>query len=111
MILAANTFPGSEEAIDRAREWYKECKETHFSCRRIASPLPKRVLDLALKESTGAVTLYESKNEIVEYATLSYSWGTSLPITTISSNIEQHRNGLLVESLPQKLRDAVRIGS
>ena len=33
MILAANIFPGSEEAIDRAREWYKECKETHSSCR------------------------------------------------------------------------------
>jgi len=70
MILAANICPGSEEAIDRAREWYKECKETHSSCRqirRIASPLPKRVLDLALKSSsTGVVTLYESKNEIVD---------------------------------------------
>jgi hypothetical protein len=109
MILAPNIFPGTEEAIDRAREWYKDCKETHSSCRRIASPLPKRVLDLALKASTGAVTLYESRNEIVEYATLSYSWGTSLPLTTTSSNIEQHRNGLSVESLPQTLRDAVRI--
>jgi hypothetical protein len=109
MILAANILPGSEEAIDRAREWYKECKETHSSCRRIASPLPKRVLDLALKASTGVVTLYESKNEIVEYATLSYSWGTSLPFKTTSSNIEQHRNGLSIESLPQTLQDAVRV--
>jgi hypothetical protein len=73
MILAANIFPESEEAIDRAREWYKDCKETHSSCRRIASPLPNRVLDFALKASTGAVALYESKNEIAEYATLSYS--------------------------------------
>ena len=67
------------------------------------------MLDLALKASTGVVTLYESKNEIVEYATLSYSWGTSLPIKTTSSNIEQHRNGLSIESLPRTLRDAVRI--
>ncbi|KAH8654951.1 heterokaryon incompatibility protein-domain-containing protein [Tricladium varicosporioides] len=109
MVLAANILPDSEEAIDRARKWYKDCKETHSRCRRIASPLPKRVLDLALKASTGAVTLYESKNEVVEYATLSYSWGTSLPLTTTSSNIKQYRKGLSIELLPQTLRDAVRI--
>jgi hypothetical protein len=108
MILAANIFPESKEAIDRARERYKDCKETHSNCRRISSPLPKRVLDFALKASTGAVALYESKNEIAEYATLSYSWGKSLPLTTTSSNIEQYRKGLPIQSLPQTLRDAVR---
>jgi hypothetical protein len=66
------------------------------------------VLDFALKASTGAVALYESKNEIAEYATLSYSWGKSLPLTTTSSNIEQYRKGLPIQSLPQTLRDAVR---
>ena len=109
MKLAANIVPDSEEAIERARNWYEDCKEKHPGCLRVPSPLPKRVLDLAQLPSTGAVLLYESKSEIVEYATLSYSWGKSLPLRKMSSNIEKHRKGLSLEALPQTLQDAVRV--
>ncbi|KAG4437975.1 hypothetical protein IFR05_006556 [Cadophora sp. M221] len=108
MMLAPNISLVSEEAVDRARGWYKDCRGKHSNCRRIASPLPKRVLDLA-QAATGVVVLYESEGEIAEYATLSYSWGTALPLKTLRSNIEQHRKGLAVESLPRTLRDAVHM--
>jgi hypothetical protein len=107
--LEANLRYDSGEAIDRARTWLRDCKENHSECRRLPAPLPKRVLDLAQAASVDRVFLSETNGAVSEYATLSYSWGKSLPLTMRTSDIKEHQNGIPLEEIPRTLRDAVRI--
>ncbi|KAH7111152.1 heterokaryon incompatibility, partial [Dactylonectria estremocensis] len=45
------------------------------------------------------------------YVALSYCWGSDLSgvVTTLSSNVEPHLQGIAVNSLPQIIQDAVRV--
>ena len=71
--VEANNHGDSEEAIDRARSWFRNCKEKHSNCQRLPAPLPKRILDIAHAASLDRVFLSEKKGQVSEYATLSYS--------------------------------------
>ncbi len=104
-----NQFPDSEEAIHRAQCWLSECVSKHKSCSRSEHSLPKRVLDLGQAEYFDRITLYVTRGEVAPYVTLSYSWGSSLPLKTTSSNINEHCAGILLEEFPKTLRDAILI--
>jgi hypothetical protein len=45
----------------------------------------------------------------VRYAALSYCWGDTKPLVTISSNIKTHYQGITSTDLPQTLQDALRV--
>jgi hypothetical protein len=45
----------------------------------------------------------------VEYAALSYCWGSSPGLVTDSYNIEAHKEGLKVKSMPKTFQDAVAV--
>ena len=57
--VEANLHGDSEEAIDRARSWFRNCKNKHSKCLRLPAPLPKRVLDLAQAASSDHIFLSE----------------------------------------------------
>ena len=67
--VEANLHCDSEEAIDRARTWFRNCKQHHSKCRRLPATLPKRVLDLARPASRDGVFLSEINGAVSEYAT------------------------------------------
>jgi Heterokaryon incompatibility protein (HET) len=50
----------------------------------------------------------DANGEDGEYAALSYCWGGDQPMKTEQSNLESHRCGINVDSLPQTLQDAVK---
>ncbi|KAF4453062.1 hypothetical protein F53441_4293 [Fusarium austroafricanum] len=51
-----------------------------------------------------------AKGFIPEYLTLSYCWGaTNEPAKTTRANVAERREGFLVESLPQTIRDAIQV--
>ncbi|MBE3041273.1 HET domain-containing protein [Candidatus Bathyarchaeota archaeon] len=52
--------------------------------------------------------LYESRGEMVSYATLSYCWGNTTALKTTRTNIEEHTRGISLSKFPETLRDAIR---
>lgn len=105
-------FPGplrSSEEFFKAQKLSETCAGKHRKCSvdRSLQILPKRVLDLSRED--GHVSLYISKNEAVQYATLSYRWGQSLPLKTMSTNIAEHCKGIPLDSFPQTLKDGIKV--
>src|SRR5450432_3590552 len=45
----------------------------------------------------------------VQYAVLSYCWGTAQQVQTTTSNIDEHRNGIPLDSLPMTIQEAIRV--
>jgi hypothetical protein len=92
-----------------ARKLQANCAEKHRECSigRTAASLPKRVLKISRHEDK--VHLYMSEAEVAPYATMSYCWGSSLPVRTVKSNIEEHRGGISLDALPLTLRDGIRV--
>ncbi|KAK4444165.1 heterokaryon incompatibility protein-domain-containing protein [Podospora aff. communis PSN243] len=111
VTLFPEDYPFSREAISLAIKWLANCR-THCECgeaRNKIRNLPKRVLDLS--GDGKRISLHVPReDETAEYATLSYCWGISgVPLKTTTSNLEHHRNGISVKSLPKTLRDAVHV--
>ena len=100
----------SESCFEMAQYWLKTCLETHDSLCQVADkiPLPTRVLDVGLQEST-LVTLYIPNGQQGQWLTLSHCWGTSHPATTTMSNLESQCTGIMISTLPQTFRDAIYI--
>lgn len=69
--------------------------------------LPKRLIWLG-KESKAA-RLVDTSHFRGEYAALSYCWGGNATFMTDDSTLEQFKNEILVEKLPQTLRDAFEL--
>ena len=108
LLALPNQFPGSDEALERAKLWLSDCIKNHPSCSRSHGLLPKRVLDLGSPPEVDKITLYETKGEVAPYVALSYSWGQSLPLKTTHDNIDEHRAGNF-GTIPKTLRDAIFI--
>lgn len=69
--------------------------------------MPTRVLDVGGKDDT-IVRLWEPKpGESEKYIALSHPWGRGPHFVTNINNLEEHRKGITVSSLPATFRDAV----
>ena len=72
--------------------------------------LPKRVLHTYHDGEHLQTRLYESKpGERAQYTTLSHCWGDNQPLTTTSTNDEQHCDKIDWELLPKTFQDAIII--
>lgn len=90
------------------------------------TPLPTRLLDLSslperqdlMGRSAQWRSMFEARAcRLVEttsggrgqYVALSYCWGSNVPFTTTSANLQEHRreNGITFAQLPETLQDAV----
>jgi len=85
------------------------CVDEHRLCSkgRAQHSLPKRILDISPSDNT--VFLYLSKNEVLQYATLSYCWGAGLPFRTLTTNIVDHCKSIPLDAFPQTLRDSIKV--
>lgn len=102
----------TEDRILCAKTWLNSCETSHGNeCRPTKRRLPKRLLDtrpgyplrlLASKD-------IERHEEWVRYATLSYSWGASLPFKTTMANEKQHMGGIREDLLPRTFRHAIKL--
>lgn len=78
----------------------------HTACRaQSASSLPRRVIDAGNEETPPF--LHQSRGECEAYVALSYCWGTNGNVLTTQSNLQSHISGLVLESLPKTIRDAI----
>ncbi|KAK5999198.1 hypothetical protein PT974_01589 [Cladobotryum mycophilum] len=97
----------SDEAFQKATNWYKECNETHPGCSFSEIPyLPERVLDIAAEDTTSGVKLILTNGKRERYACLSHRWGSETPSTT-SNNIDAFQNEIPWDVLSPTYQDGV----
>ncbi|KAH0565967.1 hypothetical protein GP486_000635 [Trichoglossum hirsutum] len=98
----------SDECIDLASSWIRECIDNHRNCHHIeCTPLPTRVIDVG--SDNVEPRLYVSKQEKAKYITLSHCWGGKIPITTTLATVEERQREIKFWELPKTFRDAISI--
>jgi hypothetical protein len=97
----------SEAILSFMKKSLETCLREHDSCRRPSAPLPTRVLDVS---TLNLVRLVEpSPGTVAPFIALSYCWGNGNSVTTTSTTIDDHRDGIVTSRLPQTLQDAVQL--
>lgn len=103
--------------VDKIQEWRQVCSDNHEMCRTTAAAstrvMPTRLLDLA----PDAPCLIETciLNNDIEYAALSYCWGSpqrdsfDSELRTTNENLHLMQNAIRIKSLGQTLQDAIEI--
>jgi hypothetical protein len=118
MIPTQIGFPRLGEArsqvhFDVLREWLKTCDEhsQRFKCQPTSTNFKPTRLVYLVPDDPEMVQLYETRTEDdIKYLALSHPWGENPPyFCTFQRNLQQHKNGIKVSSLPSTFRDAVRI--
>ncbi|KAG0649496.1 hypothetical protein D0Z07_4316 [Hyphodiscus hymeniophilus] len=108
---------GEDGTIVQIRQWLDECLSTHNESiphdeahpSSARFPLPTRVLDVGT-ETEPAMRLFQpSCVQYADYVALSYVWGASPFLKTVSSNLEAHLECLKEIDLPQTFIDAINI--
>jgi hypothetical protein len=103
--------PLSIFTCQRITKWLDECTSSHSKCNSLeASKLPTRVIDVSPPGVHNGLRLHiTGDGETGTYVALSYCWGSSQKVTTTVTNLEKHKKGINESSLPQTIRDAVRV--
>jgi hypothetical protein len=68
--------------------------------------MPKRLLKI---DATSGVVHLEDSMASHEYALLSYCWGGDQTTKTLKCNLQARKTNIVVESLPQTIRDAIKV--
>jgi len=106
------TAVGSDVAFNTAQQWLQTCLQDHPSCLRRELPfLPTRVIDVGTeRHDDEVVKLYISKRtDHHDYAALSYCWGGPQSIRLTTANFNSMTHEILVDPLPQTIKDAIRV--
>ncbi|KAK8017737.1 HET-domain-containing protein [Apiospora rasikravindrae] len=76
------------------------------------STLPKRIIDLELKEGAGldVVLRDPGHHDNAPYIALSYCWGNGQNLTTTKDTLDSHRTRIRWDELPTLFRDVIEIG-
>lgn len=100
-----------DQCIERVRALLHECGQQHPACPSLTFPLlPSRILDLGRTYDTISPKLHISTpGEKSFYTALSYCWGRFQDIITTQANMSQHVLGIPLDTLPQTIRDAIRV--
>lgn len=97
----------SNEVMEKARLWLKDCIDLHACPTKTCQPLPKRVICVGDEHSKPF--LHEpSRGEIGCWVALSYRWGKQNVLTTLST-LQSRIEGFGIDELPRTCRDAVRV--
>ncbi|PSN74669.1 HET-domain-containing protein [Corynespora cassiicola Philippines] len=106
--VAAN--PELDESWGFINHWLTNCSTHHKECigrLENSKVFPTRILDVS--EDRTHLVIWDHNRKPAPYATLSYCWGRGPFRPTLQSNIEFHLNGIDETTLPNTLRDAIRV--
>lgn len=105
-------MPSSGHSFSRFEHWLHRCNSSHDCAPPHDTSLPSRVLDVGSSEASGRIALMDSQalagpGTKQKYVALSHCWGRSHRIVTRMDNLEAHKSGLDVASLPRTFQQAV----
>ncbi|PMD39598.1 HET-domain-containing protein [Hyaloscypha variabilis F] len=101
---------GSAFVAEHYKKLLKECLEHHECGSRHLSPLPSRVIDVGLADSSIEPKLHVSDHtENVPYTTLSYCWGDLWQLTTTKGTLEKHQHCMPMSTLSLSVQHAITV--
>ncbi|KAI0169812.1 heterokaryon incompatibility protein-domain-containing protein [Hypoxylon sp. FL1284] len=114
MGMAVDKNPTSASAVNTAKTWLDTCLTKHEYClsQNQATTLPFRYLDVNDGEYSDFIFLRDGDGDVESdqrYVALSHCWGTSQQFCTTTTNLQTHREGILIDRLPQTFKDAIQV--
>jgi hypothetical protein len=109
--LPPNLAPNSILSYSRAQAWLRDCTENHSECKsphRYTRFMPKRILELNKGLDKPLIRLVTDP-PIAAYTALSYCWGQDQPAKTMKHLLESYKHGIMFQSLPRTIQDAVLV--
>jgi hypothetical protein len=114
MILKAD----SDANFGRVGKWLNNCVQNHKICSLTISgskvgakeenPMPSRIVDVGLQPGENP-RVVETNGQSGQYAALSYCWGGRSVVTTMTTNLHQHRGSISTHTLPKTIMDAITV--
>ncbi|KAI3339984.1 HET-domain-containing protein [Ustulina deusta] len=99
----------SATAIDRAKEWLRNCIEQHDQCDKGEErPAPSRLIDTKPDESQD-VQLIEPENLTCQYVCLSHCWGNTGAIKTTKETLHERKESIPWGTLCPTFQDAITV--
>lgn len=99
--------------IKLIKTWLHDCLQLHSKCREpdlsVSAKIPARLLDVGPLENSCNNSIRLKENVRSPYIALSHCWGTTRHIVTEKANLESHKRGIPLESLPKTFQDAVEL--
>jgi hypothetical protein len=102
----------NEARILKMKEWFHKCNSEHPDCKPKAYKLPRRLVNIgsSTEPRLSLVSTERLDFETIQYATLSYCWGSSdIPGKTTRSNEAAYLEAISIKDLPTTFRDALMI--
>ncbi|KAL6824605.1 HET domain-containing protein [Trichoderma sp. SZMC 28015] len=104
-VPSGNT--ASEEAFQKATNWFRECNDTHEDCLAGEIPeMPDRVLDISAEDTASGVKLVQTNGKKARYACLSHRWGKETSQAT-KQNVESLCNEVPWDYLSPTYQDSI----
>ncbi|RFU73078.1 heterokaryon incompatibility [Trichoderma arundinaceum] len=104
-VATGNT--ASDEAFQKATNWFRECNDTHANCSAGETPeMPDRVLDIAAEDTASGVRLVHTNGRKARYACLSHRWGKETSQAT-RKNIDSLCNEVPWDYLSPTYQDSI----
>jgi hypothetical protein len=106
-----NTTIGCKRGYEMINAWLHRCVNQHEHCRRSLDDIrPARLLDLeaSLSDQDIRLVLIDDVGK-QPYATLSHRWGDKACVKLEKERLEGFRSRILLELLPQTVREAVKV--
>jgi hypothetical protein len=103
----------SPHVVQKAMEWFKECRKSHTRCiehNNTHSFVPDRLLDVGAGSAARIYLRDIPAESNCDYAALSYCWGGPQPRMTTVADLEEHMTrGIPVDDLPATIQDAISV--
>lgn len=110
-------LPGStrlQDSEEQTKKWHKDC-EDHEACQTMSSNadfIPSRLIEIT-RDGAGKISIrLRGRDDIshdIKYATLSYCWGSFMPLKLEDSKISQYRERIPMEEISPVFRDALDV--
>ncbi|KAM0549519.1 hypothetical protein ACHAPJ_009335 [Fusarium lateritium] len=115
-IMDLSSTEGIEDAVTLAKEWMLKCSNSHTKCNKPLQTeqplktLPTRVIDVGSEDGTSPPKIYIPRQpaQDMEYAALSYAWGSGQTFAKITtSNLDEMATCLPWDKLAKTAQDAI----
>ena len=103
-LLEVPSRPDSMATLQFASECILRCLHGHRKCQISPTFVPKRLVKMT---PTGGQVV--SIDEAVPYIALSYCWGPRLPLKTLKANLDQHKDHIDIDLVPQCFKDVWKL--
>jgi Heterokaryon incompatibility protein (HET) len=111
-IPEPSDFTGSIECMALANAWLEDCR-THEACRVVLENsdfIPSRLISIGVESPPRIrISTREDTPPHSKYMTLSYCWGSHLPIRLLEGNLEDFKQDIPFEELPKTFQDAIYV--